>query len=343
MKGTDIMRVRSMNDFPGVGSARSSARAHAARRLAAAVTLALAGVLGAPAGLARAGGSGSALELAIGHNGIAFGPAPRVNGLRINFSDDELERVNGLNFTVWNPGGDVGGEVNGLALGLVGPSAARLHGVQLGLGAVVANERLVGISAAGLAVVSEGERFGVAAAGLAVVSEGSSAGVGAGGLAVVSEGDLRGLYAGGLATVSEGEFGGIGFGTLATVVEGRLRGIGVGGLATVSDGPLEGLGIGGLAVVSSQDLRGIAVAGLGVASGRTLRGIAVAGGAVSTEDLLELSVAPYNRYVGIQRGIAIGIYNSANELRGVQIGVLNRAGNHRPPFRYVPLLNFDFN
>lgn len=40
-----------------------------------------------------------------------------------------------------------------------------------------------------------------------------------------------------------------------------------------------------------------------------------------------------------QTGLAIGIYNSAEVLKGVLIGLLNRAKNNRPPFRWLPLLN----
>jgi hypothetical protein len=39
------------------------------------------------------------------------------------------------------------------------------------------------------------------------------------------------------------------------------------------------------------------------------------------------------------RGLAVGIYNSAYELHGFQIGLLNHARNNKPPFRYLPLLN----
>lgn len=34
-----------------------------------------------------------------------------------------------------------------------------------------------------------------------------------------------------------------------------------------------------------------------------------------------------------------GLYNDAAELRGVQLGLLNRARNNEPPFELLPLLN----
>ena len=52
-----------------------------------------------------------------------------------------------------------------------------------------------------------------------------------------------------------------------------------------------------------------------------------------------MSVGAYNRVRGTQVGLSIGIYNSARVLKGVQIGVLNRARNNKPPFRWLPILN----
>lgn len=297
-----------------------------------------------PAGAGASEETGPSLNLMIHETGIAFGHAPRVNGIRINLQDRYLERVNGLNLTLWSPPGrgDVGGDVNGFAVGLVAPTAARLNGVQAGLAAVVASERLAGVSVGGLAVVSEGERYGISVAGLASVSERNAAGVGVAGLAVVSEGRLTGLHAAGLATVAEGDLVGIHFGGLAAVSEGGMRGIGIGGLAVVSEGTLSGIAVGGLAAAGERGLSGIGVAGLAVVSDAETRGIAVALGATGENDLRGLGVATYNRYRGVQRGLTIGVFNWASELRGVQIGLLNRADNNPPALRWLPLLNASF-
>jgi hypothetical protein len=57
--------------------------------------------------------------------GISVGNAPRVNGLRINIQDAALERVNGINLTLWKPREPLTGTVNGIQAGL--------HGVQIGV------------------------------------------------------------------------------------------------------------------------------------------------------------------------------------------------------------------
>jgi len=45
---------------------------------------------------------------------------------------------------------------------------------------------------------------------------------------------------------------------------------------------------------------------------------------------------------GTQRGIAIGLYDHAEELFGIQIGLLNRADNNPGLFRILPFLNAHF-
>ena len=76
-----------------------------------------------------------------------------------------------------------------------------------------------------------------------------------------------------------------------------------------------------------------------VVANEAIRGIAVAGYSVDSRQMAGVAVSPYNRIRGSQRGLVIGIYNSAYELHGVQIGVLNRAKNNKAPLKILPLLN----
>jgi len=41
----------------------------------------------------------------------------------------------------------------------------------------------------------------------------------------------------------------------------------------------------------------------------------------------------------MQTGVTIGLYNSVRMLKGIQIGIVNHAGNNRAPFRWLPILN----
>lgn len=64
-----------------------------------------------------AAASHRALNLTIKGFGLSIGNSARLNGLRINFQDYQLERVNGVNLTLWTPEEPLGGTVNGLAVG----------------------------------------------------------------------------------------------------------------------------------------------------------------------------------------------------------------------------------
>src|SRR5207249_9551666 len=103
-------------------------------------------------------------------------------------------------------------------------------------------------------------------------------------------------------------------------------------------GRLAGAGLAGLAVVADREITGLALAGYRVESPR-VAGLNIAGLYLKTRELEGLSLSAYNRVRGLQRGVAIGIYNSAYVLKGVQLGVLNRAKNNRGIFRILPVLN----
>lgn len=335
------------------------------------------------------GSSAQSLDLGFANTGISIGNSREWTGIRLNWRDVGVRRVDGINLTVWQAGENPDFRMRGIALGVVGPQAATISGVALGLGGVHASERLSGIALGGLGVVSEGEMSGIAlaglgtvsqgrmtgiqaaglglvsqgdmrgisVAGLGLVSQGGFTGVAVAGLGLVSQGDMRGIHIGGLATVTQGDLTGLNFGGLATVTQGDLTGLNVGGLATVTQGEVSGINVSGLATVAEGDVRGLTVSGLAnVASDRLsglavtvgvnvapeTQGIAIAAARLRTETLTGLSVAGYNQVLGIQRGITIGLYNKADELHGVQLGLLNFAGNNRGPARWLPILNMHF-
>ena len=62
---------------------------------------------------------------------------------------------------------------------------------------------------------------------------------------------------------------------------------------------------------------------------------------VDVGDFEGVSVAGWNEHVGVSRGLSIGILNRAQELEGIQIGILNYAGNNRR-FPWLPFINAHF-
>ena len=87
------------------------------------------------------------LDLTVDGYGIGIGDVPRVNGIRINWRDRNLEEVNGANITIWSPL-ESSGVVNGLALGLPLTGARKITGLAAGLLSVGAEETIRGIGVA---------------------------------------------------------------------------------------------------------------------------------------------------------------------------------------------------
>src|SRR5690606_15687214 len=106
-------------------------------------------------------------------------------------------------------------------------------------------------------------------------------------------------------------------------------------------GPIAGATFSVGAVESSDRIRGLAFGGYRVRA-RGIEGLSLSVAMTRTDDLTGGAVGAYNKVRGGQRGISIGIFNTAEELRGVQIGLLNHAANNPPPFRWLPLINASF-
>jgi hypothetical protein len=140
--------------------------------------------------------------------------------------------------------------------------------------------------------------------------------------------------------VADGGIRGLAVGGLATVADGGIHGIAVGGLAVVADGPIVGIAGTLGALVSNERAVGLLAAGYRVRT-PSATGLLVTGW-LRTSRLDGVSIGGYNNVRGVQHGLTIGVFNSADELHGVQIGLLNRAKNNRPPFRWLPIVNLHF-
>jgi hypothetical protein len=245
------------------------------------------------------------LRLMAGTAGLAIGPIPRVDGLRINWADRELDLVRGVNLTLWRPRSTVGGTVRGLSVGVISPRARKLEGVSTGVLATVAADRMEGIHVGGMAVMGGEEMIGLQVAGGVTLTGGPARGVQIGGLAVVAGDEMDGVQ--------------------------------IGGLAVASGGPVRGIQAGGLRVRSNSAIQGLNVAGYAVRSDRA-DGVTLGALRVDADKLRGLSLGAIQRS-GSQRGLAVGLVNWTDSLRGVQIGLLNRAADNPRPFRVLPLIN----
>ena len=213
---------------------------------------------------------------------ISIGNYPNVTGLRLNFRDSDLERVTGMNVTIWSPYEPATGVVKGVALGLPVTGAGDIVGLGAGVFGVGAAHNLSGLMIGPIGAGAGGRVSGIAIGGI---------GVGAGG-------NLMGIIVGGV---------GVGAG-------GTLRGIGLGGVG-VGAPRIEG-GFVALAV-GAQDARAIVIAPAFFKIGKdgTFRGAAVS--AVNyikgSQSGLTIGLVNYARNVS---GVQIGLINVIADQRG---------------------------
>ena len=189
------------------------------------------------------------LDLTVNHVGIAIGDVPRVTGLRLNYRDRRLERVDGINATIWAPyQHGRRGVVRGLALGIPVTGADRIDGIGVGILGVGTQDRFRGIGIGAAGIGSGGDLEGIMIGGLGVGSGRDVTGIGIGGLGIGSSGSLRGAFVGGLGAGSGGDVTGIVVGGLGAGASGDMTGIIVGGLGAGASGDVSGLLVGGLGV-----------------------------------------------------------------------------------------------
>lgn len=277
---------------------------------------------------AGAGGLG----IPTSHAGLGIGNLRDFTGVRLNWQDRDVQRVDGLNITVWAPAGDNGGAYRGLGLHLVGAGGDVFEGIHLsGLG-LAAEERARGIFISGLGM-GGGDVAGIMVAGLGIGAD-RVRGLALAALGVGAE-NLRGIAVAGLGVGAE-----------------DVTGLVIGGLGVGAD-DASGIMIGGLGV-GGEDLRGLFVGGLGV-GGKSLQGLAM-GGAVKTEAATGVALGVAYQRTDVLYGVSTGIYNRADEahglmiglvnqadvLHGVQIGLVNHVGSGPAAARWLPVINARF-
>lgn len=154
---------------------------------------------------------------------------------------------------------------------------------------------------------------------------------------------INGIQIGALATASD-VTNGISLGGIGT--GGRqINGIAVGGLM-LGNRKINGIGIGGFSI-DCDSLNGLFISFTGVAgripqeSNKMINGFAGGFVAVGADKLKGLMVSLCWVYSKEQYGISVAGFNKTENLHGVQLGLMNYAGNNRI-FRWMPIMNFNF-
>ena len=96
-----------------------------------------------------------------------------------------------------------------------------------------------------------------------------------------------------------------------------------------------------LALVSKEGITGLNIVGYKVETPK-INGLNVSLGWTDVDDLKGISISCYNKIRGTQTGLVIGLFNVADELNGVQIGLLNIAKNNSGLAKVLPFINLHF-
>jgi hypothetical protein len=311
------------------------------------------------------------LDLTINNTGLSIGDSRFVRGIRLNFRDRNLERVVGINATIWTPYQPATGAVQGLALGLPVTGARTIQGAGIGIFGVGADEEFTGLGIGGFGVGAGGEAKGILIGGFGVGAGGSVTGLTIGGFGAGSGGNITGITFGGFGAGAGGNVSGLTVAGFGAGAGGNISGITIGGFGAGAGGDVTGLTIGGFGAGAGGDVTGITVGGFGAGAGGTLRGLAIGGfgagasrvrgvviaGLSGGQDVKGGVLAPawfkinddgrvsgvtisaFNQIKGEQFGLSIGLLNYAWEANGLQIGVLNYVAENPSGLRLLPIIN----
>ncbi len=276
--------------------------------------------------------------------GIGFGNSKNFSGIRFNFRDSHVEKITGINITLWQPKqrDNSNAVIQGLSLGII-PGGGTLRGVQLGVLGVAADHELAGISVGLLGVGSGGDVKGLNFGGLGVGAGGDVRGVNFGGLGVGAGGNLYGVTIAGLGAGAGENMGGFSFAVLGLGAGKNLIGVNIAGLGAGAGNTLGGLTIAGLGA-GAPTVRGVTLAGLGV-GGVDIGYVTFAIGTIRVEEdgyLRGLAASAFNHVRGTQTGLSIGIVNYAWDVKGLQLGVINIVRNNPKGLKVLPVFNRNF-
>src|SRR5688572_16118292 len=170
------------------------------------------------------------LDLTINNTGLSIGDSRFVRGVRLNFRDRNLERVDGINATIWFPFDDArGGAVRGLALGVPLTGARSISGAGIGILGVGAEDEFTGLGIGGFGVGAGGDVRGIVIGGFGVGAGGSVTGLTIGGFGAGSGGTVKGITIGGFGAGAGGDITGLQIGGFGVGAGGNVTGISIGG------------------------------------------------------------------------------------------------------------------
>ncbi len=227
--------------------------------------------------------------------GLGFGNLKRFTGIRFNFIDRNIEKIVGINTTVWNAknSDQQTGDIVGLSIGLpMAMGAENQSGVSIGIFGVGAKHNITGLNIGGIGVGAGGSVRGFNFAGIGIGAGKDLVGVNLAVLGCGAGGDVKGINIGGLGIGSGGKLVGFNLGLAGGIGAGDdVTGINIGGLGVGAGSDLTGFNFALAGIGAGGRVRGLNIAGLGMGSGESLSGISIAGLAAGSVNVNGLAVA----------------------------------------------------
>jgi hypothetical protein len=174
---------------------------------------------------------GKALNIPFRKYGLSIGNSREFNGIRINFADKNVKRINGLNVTFWlRKYKNYSSAVNGISIGVI-PTGGSMQPINIGiLGLGASPKNLNGLSLAGFIIGSGGCINGLSLCGLIISADGNGSkisGITMAGLGLSAAKAVNGLAIGGLGVISDGNINGVATSLTYLSAEDNFCGIGV--------------------------------------------------------------------------------------------------------------------
>lgn len=238
------------------------------------------------------------------HTGLGIGKVDTLKGVRINWRDEGIKHIEGVNLSGWIPKSNPHSVIQGVGLGLM-PEATQLEGVFVGL-VGVSGYSIKGLSAGLVGVGSVNALQGVSLGGLGIASNQSTlSGLQVAGLGMGSAKGIRGVSIAGLGIGSGGDLQGI-----------QVAGLGMGS----ASGSIQGINLAGVGIGSASRIQGITIAGVGIGSSGTLSGVSISGIGTGSKQIKGLHLAGIGMGASTLHGVAIaGVGLGGVELEGVFI------------------------
>jgi hypothetical protein len=232
--------------------------------------------------------NGKALNFPATKYGISIGNSYEFTGIRINFADENVKIVHGLNITFWfKMFKNQNAVVKGISVGVI-PIGGTMWPINLGILGTGGAHNLFGLTVGGLVVGAGGNIKGLSVSGLVTMADGDK------------------------SVISGVAISGIGIGA-----QKAINGLVVGGLAVGTDGDISGVASSLAYISAGKNFQGIAATG-GYLESSIFKGISIAG-YTKTNQMHGLSISFYNRTKELH-GVQFGLMNYAeNNPKGLRM------------------------